>query len=114
MIPGLSLSWVFSPLFPLPQFIIISFQSESRIRGKRLILGNPHGPVNRINEGLPIVTCDAVDSVENGDEVTIDFEAGTVTTPRGTYTFPPLDPSVMEILSTGGLVPYVKKKLAAK
>jgi 3-isopropylmalate/(R)-2-methylmalate dehydratase small subunit len=69
---------------------------------------------NCINEGLPIVTCDAVDSVESGDEVTIDFESGTVTTPRGSYTFPPLDPSVLEILSTGGLVPYVKKKLAAK
>ena len=69
---------------------------------------------NSINEGLPIVTCDAVDSVESGDEVTVDFGAGRVTTPRGSYTFPPLDPSVMEILSTGGLVPYVKKKLAAR
>jgi 3-isopropylmalate/(R)-2-methylmalate dehydratase small subunit len=69
---------------------------------------------NCINEGLPIVTCDAVDSVETGDDITIDFEAGTVTTPRRSYTFPPLDPSVMEILSTGGLVAYVKKKLAVK
>jgi 3-isopropylmalate/(R)-2-methylmalate dehydratase small subunit len=69
---------------------------------------------NCINEGLPIVTCAAVDSVETGDEITIDFEAGTVVTPRATYTFPPLDPSVMEILNTGGLVPYVKKKLAAR
>ena len=66
---------------------------------------------NCINEGLPIVTCDAVDSVETGDEVTIDFAAGKVFTPRGEYTFPPLDPSVMEILSSGGLVPYVRKKL---
>ncbi|MGD9405787.1 MAG: 3-isopropylmalate dehydratase, partial [Anaerolineae bacterium] len=36
---------------------------------------------NCINEGLPIVTCDAVDSVEPGDEITIDFASGTVTTP---------------------------------
>jgi len=68
---------------------------------------------NCINEGLPIVTCDAVDSVETGDEVTIDFESGTVVTPRGSYAFPPLDPSVLEILDTGGLVPYVKKKLTS-
>ena len=67
---------------------------------------------NCINEGLPIATCDAVDGVENGDEVTIDFAAGKVLTPRGEYAFPPLDPSVLEILQTGGLVPYVKRKLA--
>ncbi|MGQ9599581.1 MAG: 3-isopropylmalate dehydratase small subunit [Anaerolineae bacterium] len=66
---------------------------------------------NCINEGLPIVTCNAVDSVETGDEVTIDFGAGKVYTPGGEYTFPPLDPSVMEILSSGGLVPYVRQKL---
>ena len=66
---------------------------------------------NCINEGLPIVTCDAVDSVEPGDEITIDFASGTVTTPGREYTFPPLAPSVMEILDAGGLVPHVKKKL---
>lgn len=66
---------------------------------------------NCINEGLPIVTCDAIDTVELGDEVTIDFEAGTVRTPGGEYSFPPLDPSVMEILDAGGLVPHVKQRL---
>jgi len=66
---------------------------------------------NCINEGLPIVTCDAVDTVDTGDEVTIDFQTGKVATPGGEYGFPPLDPSVLEILDSGGLVPYVKKKL---
>ncbi len=66
---------------------------------------------NCINEGLPIATCDAVDSVETGDELAIDFAAGTVTTPNAEYAFPPLAPSVMEILNVGGLVPHVKKKL---
>jgi 3-isopropylmalate/(R)-2-methylmalate dehydratase small subunit len=66
---------------------------------------------NCINEGLPIVTCDAVDSIETGDEITIDFEAGTVTTPHASYTFPPLAPSVMEILDAGGLVAHVQQKL---
>jgi 3-isopropylmalate/(R)-2-methylmalate dehydratase small subunit len=66
---------------------------------------------NCINEGLPIATCDAVDSVESGDEITIDFAAGTVTTPGARYAFPPLAPSVMEILDAGGLVPHVRKKL---
>ncbi len=66
---------------------------------------------NCINQALPIITCDAVDGVESGDEITIDFAAGTVTTPRGEYTFPPLAPEVMEILESGGLVPYVRKQL---
>ena len=66
---------------------------------------------NCINEGLPIVTCDAVDSVEKEDEITVDFEAGMVVTPRAEYEFPPLAPSVMKILDAGGLVPYVQNKL---
>jgi 3-isopropylmalate/(R)-2-methylmalate dehydratase small subunit len=66
---------------------------------------------NCINEGLPIVTCDAVDTVETGDEIHIDFEGGKVATSSGEYTFPPLAPSVMEILDAGGLVPHVRKKL---
>lgn len=66
---------------------------------------------NCINEGLPIVTCDAVDGVESGEEICIDFGTGKVLTPRGEYAFPPLPPSVLEILEAGGLVPHVKKKL---
>jgi len=66
---------------------------------------------NAINQALPIVTCDAVDGVENGDEITIDFAAGTVTTPRGTFTFPPLPAEVLEIIEDGGLIPHVRKQL---
>ncbi len=69
---------------------------------------------NCINEALPIVTCDAVDRVEAGQEVTIDFAAGTVTTPRGVYEFPPLAPEVLEIIEAGGLIPYVQKQLGLK
>ena len=66
---------------------------------------------NCINQALPIVTCDAVDGVQSGDEITIDFAAGTVTTPRGGYAFPPLPAEVMEILEAGGLIPHVRKQL---
>jgi 3-isopropylmalate/(R)-2-methylmalate dehydratase small subunit len=67
---------------------------------------------NSINQALPIVTCDAVDAVETGQEITIDFEEGTVTTPGGEFHFPPLAPEVMEILEAGGLVPYVQRSVA--
>jgi 3-isopropylmalate/(R)-2-methylmalate dehydratase small subunit len=69
---------------------------------------------NCINQALPIVTCDAVDGVEAGQEITIDFAAGTVSTPGGVYTFPPLAPEVMEILESGGLIPYVRRKLGVE
>ena len=66
---------------------------------------------NAINQALPIVTCDAVEGVENGDEITIDFVAGTVTTPCGVFTFPPLPPEVLAIIEDGGLLPHVQKQL---
>ncbi len=67
---------------------------------------------NCINQALPIVACDAADGVETGQQITIDFETGIVTTPGGEYTFPPLAPEVMEILEAGGLIPYVRKQVA--
>ncbi len=66
---------------------------------------------NAINQALPIVTCDAVDGVENGDEITIDFAAGTVATPRGIFTFPALTPEILAIIEDGGLIPHVRKQL---
>jgi 3-isopropylmalate/(R)-2-methylmalate dehydratase small subunit len=68
---------------------------------------------NSINEALPIVACDAVDGVETGEEITIDFVAGRVTTPRGEYAFPPLPPEVMEIIEAGGLISYVQRQVQA-
>jgi 3-isopropylmalate/(R)-2-methylmalate dehydratase small subunit len=66
---------------------------------------------NAINQGLPIVQCAAVEDVESGEEVTVDFSAGKVKTPRGEYSFPPLSTFVMGILEDGGLIPYVRSKL---
>ena len=66
---------------------------------------------NCINQALPIVTCDAVDGVEAGQEITIDFATGIVTAPGGEYTFPPLAPEVMEIIEAGGLIPHVRQKV---
>ena len=66
---------------------------------------------NAINQGLPIVQSDAVEGVESGEEITVDFSAGKVATPRGDYSFPPLSEFVMGILEDGGLIPHVRRKL---
>jgi 3-isopropylmalate/(R)-2-methylmalate dehydratase small subunit len=68
---------------------------------------------NAINLGLPVLQCpEAVDAVETGDEIEIDFAAGKIITNKGTFAFPPLPDSVIGILEAGGLIEYTKKKLA--
>lgn len=67
---------------------------------------------NALNNGLLIAECpEAVDAIENGDEITVDPERGEIVTPRGKFYFPPPPQEVMHIIEAGGLVPYVKKKL---
>ena len=67
---------------------------------------------NAINFGLPVVQCpEAVDAIENGDEVEIDFHKGVVIVKEKEYKFPPLAPEVLEILNSGGLIPHAKNKI---
>jgi 3-isopropylmalate/(R)-2-methylmalate dehydratase small subunit len=67
---------------------------------------------NAINLGLPVLQCpEAVDNVNTGDELEIDFARGEIKTGKGVYKFPPLPDSVIGILEAGGLIEYTKKKL---
>ena len=70
---------------------------------------------NAINLGLPVVQCpDAVDSIEDGDMIEVDFQSGLIKTPKGEFTFSPLPDSVLGILEAGGLIPYTKDRLKTK
>ena len=70
---------------------------------------------NAINQGLPVLQSEeAVDSIEDGEEIEIDFIGGKIKTSRGDFKFPPFPESVMGILEAGGLIPYTKKKLEGK
>ncbi len=65
---------------------------------------------NCINAGLPILMSEEiVDSIENNDEIEIDFEKGSVNTEKGKFSFPPLPEEVLQILNAGGLIEYIKK-----
>ena len=70
---------------------------------------------NSINIGLPILECpEAVDAIKGGEEVEVDVAKGTVTIKGGkTYQAKPLPEFMMGIVKAGGLMPYVKQKLAA-
>ena len=65
---------------------------------------------NSINVGLPVLEIDT-DQIEQGDELEVDLEAGTVENiTRGvTLNFAPLPPVMVKILSEGGLVEHFKK-----
>lgn len=69
---------------------------------------------NAINIGLPILECDeAAGDIENGNEVSIDFDTGIITnhTKNRTYQAQPFPPFIKDIMVAGGLVEQTKKKI---
>jgi len=71
---------------------------------------------NAINLALPVLECPGVEeAVKAGEEVEVDMGKGTVTpATAAVLRFKPLPPNVLEILEAGGLVPKLKRELAAK
>ncbi|NYT12558.1 MAG: 3-isopropylmalate dehydratase small subunit [Methanomassiliicoccales archaeon] len=70
---------------------------------------------NAINVGLPVIISDeAVKILDAGDEVELDLKSGTLTRKADgvRIDFEPLPPFLLEILESGGLVSYMKRKLA--
>ncbi|MGZ4863348.1 MAG: 3-isopropylmalate dehydratase small subunit [Halobacteriota archaeon] len=64
---------------------------------------------NAINIGLPIVEGNAVDFVNTGDEIEVDFSTGLVKTHNKVVQGSRLPKFLQEILEEGGLVEYRKK-----
>ncbi len=70
---------------------------------------------NAINFGLLVITApEAARAIQPGDPVTVDLESHTITCPAGVFPFPPMTGSVRQILEAGGIIEYVKQKLAAE
>ncbi len=70
---------------------------------------------NAVNNGLlPIVCADAVDAIENGETITLDLDAHQIHARAGVFDFPPLSPSLVTIIETGGLIPMLRKKFGAE
>ncbi len=68
---------------------------------------------NAINAGLPVITNKEVgELVEKGDIIGIDFKEGIIKVNNKTLNFPPLPPEVLKILESGGLIPYLKKRIS--
>jgi 3-isopropylmalate/(R)-2-methylmalate dehydratase small subunit len=71
---------------------------------------------NSINLGLPVVASpEAVERLQPGEELEIDLEGGSILnlTTGAALKAAPLDPRAIELVTAGGLIPYLKKKHAA-
>jgi len=66
---------------------------------------------NAINNGLLLVECKGISqAVAEGDTIEIDTDRGEVLTKAGALKATPLPPFLQEIVSSGGLVEYYKRK----
>ena len=68
---------------------------------------------NSINIGLPIMECpEAVDAINAGDTVSVDFDTGVITDETNGKVFhaEPFPPFIQEIISAGGLMKSIKAK----
>ena len=68
---------------------------------------------NSFNIGFPLLESkEASESIAAGDEITIDFSAGTIhnVTKDEMYTATPLPPFMANLVESGGLVGYVRDK----
>ena len=72
---------------------------------------------NAINIGLPVIECKGISTaVETGDQLTVDFESGKVENVSNGKKFQveKLPPFILEILSDGGLIENLKKRMKKK
>lgn len=69
---------------------------------------------NAFNMGLPIFESPAAArEIQPGDELEVDMDSGVVTdlTTGKTYASQPLPPFMQELISDGGLIPHIMKKI---
>ena len=71
---------------------------------------------NAINIGLPILECAELDGISKGDIIEIDLSKGSITnkTKCETCHAKPFPEFLQELIAVGGLVPYVRARLAEK
>jgi 3-isopropylmalate/(R)-2-methylmalate dehydratase small subunit len=70
---------------------------------------------NAINTGLPVlVSSEAASAIEDGHEVEVDIESGVIRdlTSSESFQAEALPEAVREIVAAGGLIPWVRARLA--
>jgi 3-isopropylmalate/(R)-2-methylmalate dehydratase small subunit len=70
-----------------------------------------------LNAGLPVVTCPGITArIEQGQELSVDLSTGelTIVDSGEVLTTKPFSPAMLEVLDSGGLVPYLERYLAGE
>lgn len=68
---------------------------------------------NCIAHGLTAIVCpEAVDAVEEGDQIRVDGEAGKIYVGEEVFTFSGFGDYVGSILTCGGLIPYLNQRFS--
>ena len=69
---------------------------------------------NAINIGLPIFECpEAVEQIKEGDEIEVNLATGEIlnNTSKKRFKFEPFPQEMQEIIKSGGLMNFVKRKM---
>jgi len=70
---------------------------------------------NAINQGIPLIVCpEAAGVLEDGCDVEVDTEAGTITLMsdrKKVLAGEPLSPFARSIVDAGGLVPFIRRRI---
>jgi len=68
---------------------------------------------NAFNMGLPIFELKEANEIQEGDEISIDMNAGTITntTTNKTYSFTPIPAFMQELIDAGGLMNFAQNEI---
>lgn len=68
---------------------------------------------NAFNMGLPIFELKEANEIDEGDEIVVDMDNGTITntTQNKTYNFTPIPPFMQELIDAGGLMNYAQNEI---
>ena len=68
---------------------------------------------NAFNMGLPIFELPESLEIKEGEQISINLDAGEITnvTTNKTYKFTPIPPFMQELIATGGLINYAKAEM---
>lgn len=71
---------------------------------------------NAFNMGLPIFELTESSEIKEGERVSIDMDAGTITnlTTKKVYNFIPIPPFMQELIGAGGLMKYAAAEITAQ
>ncbi len=71
---------------------------------------------NAFNMGLPIFELEESAEISEGDDITVDMDAGTIlnNTTNKKYDFTPIPPFMQELIDAGGLMNYAQNEIKGK